>query len=105
MTALRVLVDEKFADRAQNLGEIFRAGILALKSPLVKEVRGNGLLDAVVIDEDKSCEGRTAWQFCSEEPGRSREVDSLQHVRGFFFHSRSAATFFSGTVFVLPLRR
>jgi ornithine--oxo-acid transaminase len=64
MTALRVLVDEKLADRAQNLGEIFRAGILALKSPLVKEVRGKGLLNAVVIDEEKSSKGRTAWQFC-----------------------------------------
>ncbi|KAG0706241.1 pyridoxal phosphate-dependent transferase [Suillus ampliporus] len=39
-------------------------GILALKSPLVKEVRGRGLLNAVVIDEDKSSKGRTAWQFC-----------------------------------------
>jgi len=64
MTALRVLVDEKLADRAEKLGEIFRAGILALKSPFVKEVRGKGLLNAVVIDEEKSCKGRTAWQFC-----------------------------------------
>ncbi|KAG1732652.1 pyridoxal phosphate-dependent transferase [Suillus paluster] len=64
MTSLRVLVDEKLADRARDLGEIFRAGILALKSPLVQEVRGRGLLNAVVIDEDKSSKGRTAWQFC-----------------------------------------
>jgi adenosylmethionine-8-amino-7-oxononanoate aminotransferase len=64
MTSLRVLVDEKLADRAQNLGEIFRAGILAFNSPLVKEVRGRGLLNAVVIDEEKSSKGRTAWQFC-----------------------------------------
>ncbi|KAG2117149.1 pyridoxal phosphate-dependent transferase [Suillus discolor] len=45
MTSLRVLVDEKLADRAQ-------------------EVRGRGLLNAVVIDEEKSSKGRTAWQFC-----------------------------------------
>lgn len=64
MTSLRVLVDEKLADRAQNLGEIFRAGILAFNSPLVREVRGRGLLNAVVIDEEKSLKGRTAWQFC-----------------------------------------
>lgn len=64
MTSLRVLVDEKLADRAQYLGEIFRAGILALKSPFVKEVRGRGLLNAVVIDEEQSYKGRTAWQFC-----------------------------------------
>jgi len=64
MTALDVLVDEKLADRALALGEIFRSGILALNSPLVAEVRGKGLLNAVVIDESMSKTGRTAWQFC-----------------------------------------
>ncbi|EGN94643.1 hypothetical protein SERLA73DRAFT_187678 [Serpula lacrymans var. lacrymans S7.3] len=64
MTALRVLVDEKLADRAEALGEKFRSGIRAVNSPLVKEVRGKGLLNAVVIDEQKSLKGRTAWQFC-----------------------------------------
>ncbi|KAF9463503.1 ornithine-oxo-acid aminotransferase [Collybia nuda] len=64
MTALRVLVDEKLADRAMALGEIFRSGVTALNSPLVATVRGRGLLNAVVIDESKSKKGRTAWQFC-----------------------------------------
>ncbi|KAG5637706.1 ornithine aminotransferase [Sphagnurus paluster] len=64
MTALDVLVEEKLADRAMALGEIFRSSVLALKSPLVAAVRGRGLLNAVVIDESKSVKGRTAWQFC-----------------------------------------
>ena len=64
MTALDVLVEEKLAQRAYDLGEKFRAGIIAIKSPLVKTVRGLGLLNAVVIDEEKSTRGRTAWQFC-----------------------------------------
>jgi len=64
MTALNVLVDEKLADRAMALGEVFRSSVLALKSPLVAGVRGRGLLNAVVIDESKSTKGRTAWQFC-----------------------------------------
>lgn len=64
MTALRVLVDEKLGERALALGEIFRSGIKALNSPLVTEVRGKGLLNAVVIDESMSKKGRTAWQFC-----------------------------------------
>jgi len=64
LTALQVLVDEKLADRALVLGEVFRSGILALNSPLVAEVRGKGLLNAVVIDESMSKKGRTAWQFC-----------------------------------------
>jgi ornithine--oxo-acid transaminase len=106
MTALRVLVDEKLADRAQNLGEIFRAGILALKSPLVKEVRGKGLLNAVVIDEDKSCKGRTAWQFCLLLKSRgvlAKPTHCNMYVTSFSL-LRSATTVFSGTVFVLPLR-
>jgi ornithine--oxo-acid transaminase len=67
MTALSVLIDERLADRAMRLGEYFRSSIRALNSPLVKEVRGRGLLNAVVIDEDSSKKhgkGRTAWQFC-----------------------------------------
>jgi ornithine--oxo-acid transaminase len=64
MTALRVLVDEKLADRALALGQIFRSGIQDLHSPFVAEVRGRGLLNAVVINEAMSEKGRTAWQFC-----------------------------------------
>jgi ornithine--oxo-acid transaminase len=62
--ALRVLVDEKLADRAERLGRVFREKVAALRSPLVKDVRGRGLLNAVVIDENASTKGRTAWQFC-----------------------------------------
>ncbi|KAF4586331.1 ornithine aminotransferase [Pleurotus pulmonarius] len=64
MTALRVLVDEQLASRAQVLGERFRSAITAFKSPLVQTVRGRGLLNAVVINEGVSKKGRTAWQFC-----------------------------------------
>lgn len=64
MTALRVLVDEKLAERAEVLGEKFRTAVRAINSPLVKSVRGRGLLNAVVMDEEKSSKGRTAWQFC-----------------------------------------
>jgi len=64
ITALNVLVDEDLAQRAAVLGEQFRVAIRALKSPLVKLVRGRGLLNAVVMDESASVRGRTAWQFC-----------------------------------------
>ncbi|KAH7924202.1 ornithine aminotransferase [Leucogyrophana mollusca] len=64
MTSLRVLVDEKLAERAEALGQTFRDRVSALKSPLVKEVRGRGLLNAVIIDEQQSKKGRTAWQLC-----------------------------------------
>ncbi|KAG6811506.1 ornithine aminotransferase [Tricholoma furcatifolium] len=64
ITALQVLEDEKLAERAMWLGEVFRREVENLNSPLVQTVRGRGLLNAVVIDEAKSTKGRTAWQFC-----------------------------------------
>ena len=64
MAALDVLVDEKLSERAQVLGEKFRSAIREINSPLVKEVRGRGLLNAVVINEECSTKGRTAWQLC-----------------------------------------
>lgn len=64
MTALDVLVEEKLAQRAFDLGEKFRTAVRAIRSPLIKTVRGRGLLNAVVIDEEKSARGRTAWQLC-----------------------------------------
>jgi len=47
--AVQVLLDEKLAERAQRLGEIFRSELRALQSPVVEIVRGKGLLNAVVI--------------------------------------------------------
>ena len=66
MTALNVIQDERLAANAERLGRIFRERMNALKdkSPLIKEVRGKGLLNAVVIDESASLRGHTAWQFC-----------------------------------------
>lgn len=64
ITALEVLVEEDLSGRAELLGEKFRQGVRAINSPLVQEVRGRGLLNAVVLDESKSVKGRTAWQFC-----------------------------------------
>ena len=62
--ALKVLVEEKLADRAERLGKVFRDGVRAIQSPLIQEVRGMGLLNAVVIDESKSKKARTTWQLC-----------------------------------------
>ncbi|KAI0339125.1 ornithine aminotransferase [Trametopsis cervina] len=64
ITALDVLVEEKLAQRAFDLGEKFRSAVRAIPSPLIKAVRGRGLLNAVVIDEEQSVRRRTAWQLC-----------------------------------------
>lgn len=64
IAALNVIKDEKLAENAQVLGELFRSEIQKLvdESPLLKLVRGKGLLNAIVInDVDTSS---TAWDLC-----------------------------------------
>lgn len=65
MEALQVVKDEKLAENADYLGKIFRSRIqekLVEKSGLVEQVRGKGLLNAIVIDDEP--EGETAWNIC-----------------------------------------
>jgi len=61
--ALEIVRDEKLTDRAETLGQVFRDGLHALKSPLIKTIRGKGLLNAIVIDEAKTG-GHSAWDLC-----------------------------------------
>ena len=49
--SLDVLVDEKLADRAAELGTYFMEGLRAIDSPKIKQVRGKGLLIGVVLHE------------------------------------------------------
>ena len=65
MEALQVVRDENLAENADKLGKIFRKRMqqnLVEKSTLVELVRGKGLLNAIVIDDDP--EGDTAWNIC-----------------------------------------
>ncbi len=61
MAALEVVKDEKLAERAEYLGEIFRREIRAIDSPMIELVRGKGLLNAVII---KPTNGKEAWDVC-----------------------------------------
>ncbi|RMZ91603.1 hypothetical protein DV736_g1190, partial [Chaetothyriales sp. CBS 134916] len=61
--ALEVVRDEKLVERAERLGEIFRQGLKDLNSPIIKVIRGKGLLNAVVIDKSKT-NGHSAWELC-----------------------------------------
>lgn len=47
--ALDVLVEDDLTARARVAGERFRAGLVAHESPIVSEVRGRGLLNAMVV--------------------------------------------------------
>ena len=63
--ALDVLVDEKLADNAARMGEIFRERmrqVQAKRPEVVDLVRGKGLLNAVIIVPAE--DGRTAWDVC-----------------------------------------
>ena len=64
MEALEVIRDEKLADNAGRLGEIFRSGMQKLidQTDLVSLVRGKGLLNAIVINDTP--ESSTAWDIC-----------------------------------------
>lgn len=49
LTALNVLLEENLITHAKELGEYLMAQLRALKSPLIKDVRGKGLLIGVEI--------------------------------------------------------
>jgi ornithine--oxo-acid transaminase len=105
MAALRVLVDEKLAERAEVLGEKFRAAVRAINSPLLRTVRGKGLLNAIVINEDESVKHRTAWQLCLLLKSRG-VLAKPTHVNMFVtcnFLSSSSNSLLSSIRFAPPL--
>ncbi|ULC60839.1 ornithine--oxo-acid transaminase [Flaviramulus sp. BrNp1-15] len=64
IAALEVVRDEKLAENASVLGELFRAELnkYIKTSKIVNLVRGKGLLNAIVINEDE--DSNTAWDIC-----------------------------------------
>ncbi len=61
IASLKVLKDEGLAENAAYLGEILRKELKAIKSEMIAEVRGKGLLNAIVI---KPKNGKDAWDVC-----------------------------------------
>jgi ornithine--oxo-acid transaminase len=59
--ALEVIRNEKLSEKAQKLGRYFRAELKMIDSEMIAEVRGKGLLNAVVI---KPNNGKDAWDLC-----------------------------------------
>ncbi len=64
MAALEVIKDERLDANAEKLGRIFRARMQSVvdKYPVALLVRGKGLLNAIVVDDDE--EGHLAWDIC-----------------------------------------
>lgn len=61
VAALEVVKEEKLAEKAEYLGKIFREELGKCKSPFIKQIRGKGLLNAVVIEPQN---GKEAWDVC-----------------------------------------
>ncbi|KAG6322801.1 hypothetical protein E4U22_007996 [Claviceps purpurea] len=61
--ALELVEEEGMIANAERLGNLFRDSLAVLGSPIIKTVRGKGLLNAMVIDES-AASGRTAWDLC-----------------------------------------
>ncbi len=61
MAALDVVRDEKLAENAERQGEALRAGLKEIDHPLLKSVRGRGLLNAIDIEPR---DGIDAWEIC-----------------------------------------
>ena len=64
IASLQVLIEEKLADNAFNLGNYFRAEVQKMVDEFdnLTLVRGKGLLNALVIKPAAS--GKTAWDVC-----------------------------------------
>lgn len=64
VAALEVVKEEKLAEKAEKLGEIFRDKLSKFveSSNIATLVRGKGLLNAVVINDTE--ESDTAWNIC-----------------------------------------
>jgi ornithine--oxo-acid transaminase len=64
IAALEVVKDEKLAENANKLGELFRnrMKLFIQKNEMVVSVRGRGLLNAIIIDDTE--DSSTAWDIC-----------------------------------------
>lgn len=64
MAALDVVEEENLSERAEKLGQIFRNEMKKLieKTDLIANVRGKGLLNAIIINDSQH--SPTAWNLC-----------------------------------------
>jgi ornithine--oxo-acid transaminase len=78
--ALKVLVEEGMIENAARMGDYLMAGLRAIQSPYVKEVRGKGLLIGVELHP----EAGGARRFCEALMARGLLCkETHQHVIRF----------------------
>jgi ornithine--oxo-acid transaminase len=59
--ALEVIKEENLSEKAYTLGKYFRSGLRKLNHPMIKLVRGKGLLNAIIVEPK---DGVEAWDVC-----------------------------------------
>ncbi|MES2794473.1 MAG: ornithine--oxo-acid transaminase [Bacteroidota bacterium] len=62
--ALQVVLDEKLSENSEKMGILFRERLAKTKAKtnLITEVRGKGLLNAIVLNDAE--EGKLGWEIC-----------------------------------------
>lgn len=60
--ALQILLDEKLAENANIMGDLFRQEMNTIQSPLIEAIRGKGLMNAIVIRPSRN--GKNAKDVC-----------------------------------------
>lgn len=70
IASLKVIKKEKLAENAEIMGEIFRGRLLEFSQNhnIVAEVRGKGLLNAIVINDTEGSD--IAWNICLNMAGK-----------------------------------
>ena len=70
IASLKVIKKEKLAENAEIMGEIFRGRLLEFSKNhnIVTEVRGKGLLNAIVINDTEGSD--IAWNICLNMAGK-----------------------------------
>jgi ornithine--oxo-acid transaminase len=63
LVALQVIVEEGLAENARRMGGLLRTGLRAVRHPMIDQVRGVGLLNAIVL---RPTGGLTGWDACLE---------------------------------------
>ena len=61
ITSLQVLIDERMGENAEAMGKILREELRKIGSLHIADVRGKGLLNAIVIDHQ---DPEAAWKLC-----------------------------------------
>eukprot|EP01091_Cochliopodium_minus_P005807 TRINITY_DN156_c0_g1_i2.p2 TRINITY_DN156_c0_g1~~TRINITY_DN156_c0_g1_i2.p2 ORF type:complete len:143 (-),score=43.28 TRINITY_DN156_c0_g1_i2:20-448(-) len=59
--ALKIIKEEGLVENSYEMGKYFRDSISSIKSPLIKQIRGRGLMNAIEIHEDSKV---PAWDIC-----------------------------------------